>query len=152
MKAFFDTNVYLAGLISSGLCTNLINNLAHHGALEVVTSQRVLAELERHLLGKFKWSAVDTASALDLIKSGYGYVPASESPIGSPKPCPDPDDAWILADALAADCTHFVTGDKALLNMKSLAKPDRSHMDIVSPRQMTLYLATGFFLDIPTPL
>ncbi len=149
MKVFIDTNVYLAGLISSGLCSGLVSNLAHHGRFQSVTSERVLAELERHLSGKFKWQQQDVADALDLIRSGYGYA---EPALTSIQPCPDPDDAWILADAAAADYTHFVTGDKALLSMRQVAKQDRSFMDIISPRQMTLYLATGLFLDVPPSL
>ena len=149
MKVFIDTNVYLAGLISSGLCSGLISNLAHYSRFQSVTSERVLVELERHLSGKFKWQKQDVAGALDLIRSGYGYAEPSALPI---QPCPDPDDAWILADATAADCTHFVTGDKALLTMRQVAKQDRSFMDIISPRQMTLYLATGLFLDVPPSL
>ena len=120
--------------------------MAHHSSFQSVTSERVLTELERHLSGKFKWQKQDVAGALDLIRTGYGYAESATLPI---QPCPDPDDAWILADAAAADCSHFVTGDKALLTMRQVAKPDRSFMDIISPRQMTLYLATGLFLDVP---
>jgi putative PIN family toxin of toxin-antitoxin system len=150
VKFFIDTNVFLAGFISSWLCHGLIDNLAHHNRYKAVTSERVLAELERHLTGKFKWASNDVTNALSLIKDGFGYVEASSQPIQS---CPDPDDAWILADALGANCSHFVTGDKALLNMQHIRRTgvhtsDHPFLDIISPRQMTLFLATGQFLDI----
>jgi predicted nucleic acid-binding protein len=51
---------------------------------------------------------------------------------------PDPDDALLLAQALAAKCAHFVTNDKPLL---ALAAVDE--MQIVSPRQFAALLGVN---------
>jgi predicted nucleic acid-binding protein len=42
---------------------------------------------------------------------------------------PDPDDALLLAQALAAKCGHFVTNDKPLLALARIEE-----MRIVAPR------------------
>jgi predicted nucleic acid-binding protein len=48
---------------------------------------------------------------------------------------PDPDDAFIIAAALSADASLFVTGDKALLALESLGR-----MQIVDPRTIFMRL------------
>jgi uncharacterized protein len=54
-------------------------------------------------------------------------APASSNP--SPLPDRDPDDARILADAVAAEVQILVTGDKDLLEV-----PGESPIPILSPR------------------
>jgi predicted nucleic acid-binding protein len=63
-------------------------------------------------------------------------VPASSA--DPPDDISDPDDAPIVACALAAGAELFVTGDKALLAMQSVGA-----MSVVSPREMYERLIRG---------
>lgn len=124
MKLFFDTNVLVSALTTRGLCAELFAaGLSSH---EPVICRAVLHELERILADKFKLPAPVVAGYLALLQE---RAELAESQAAAPN-CPDPDDAPILACALAAQADLFVTGDKALLDMKTLEE-----MPIVSPRE-----------------
>ena len=52
MRFTLDTNVLLAAFATHGLCEALLETcLVGH---EIVTSDHILAELRRHLIGKFR--------------------------------------------------------------------------------------------------
>jgi predicted nucleic acid-binding protein len=59
-------------------------------------------------------------------------LPAAEAPAPD---IPDPDDAWIIAAALAAGADWFVTGDRPLLALGGVAD-----MPILDPRSAYMRL------------
>jgi len=129
MKLVLDTNVLIAALISRGVCADLLEHcvLRH----TVVSSEFIFAELQKHLLGKFKYSAEEVDSAVTLLRSQVEMV----TPIRlDSAACRDPDDDPILATALAGNAACLVTGDKDLLVMKEYRE-----IQMVSPRDFFEY-------------
>lgn len=125
MRVFLDTNVLASALATRGLCAELFEFvLAEH---VLVASPELLAELERILTAKFRIPAAVATGFTNLIAES-GEVMRESSPI--PAGIPDPDDAPLIAAALAGGAKCFVTGDKALLDLGAVA-----NMPILSPRQ-----------------
>ena len=147
MKAFLDTNVILSAVHSHGLCRDLLywpsenaekdNNpfsIPPKLVVEYVISDRVIAEMSRILVIKFKYPTVKTAALVSDIADLIPLVPAAETTV----PCPDKADGWILADAVGAACDYFITGDRIVLGLYSV-----QGMRIISPREMMDFLFTG---------
>ena len=131
MRIFVDTNVWLAGRFGRGLCADLLDTLVEE-SVEILLDERVHAEFLRVGHQKF---GVDkrTLDEADIFFQRYAKIlPSAKRPISG---VPDPDDAWIIAAALAADAQLFVTGDKALLALKRFEE-----MLIVDPRSTYLRL------------
>ena len=125
MRVFLDTNVLASALATRGLCADLFESvLAEH---DLLTSTAVLGELERILASKFRLPADLVRSYLELIDGAAERIVET---VELPRPVPDPDDAPILAAALAGQAGCFVTGDKALLELGEIAG-----LPILSPRQ-----------------
>jgi putative PIN family toxin of toxin-antitoxin system len=125
VRACLDTNVLASALATRVLCADLFESvLAEH---DLLTCAVVLVELERVLASKFRLPADLVRNYIELIDSAAeGIVDAVEPPMT----VPDPDDAPILAAALAGHAGCFVTGDKALLELGEIAG-----LPILSPRQ-----------------
>ena len=147
MKVFLDTNVLLSAVHSDGLCRELLywpSNTVEHDEnpfalppkikVKYVISDRVIAEMSRILVTKFKYPAVKTAALVSDIADLIPLVPAAETTV----PCPDKADGWILADAVEASCEYFVTGDRVVLSLYSV-----QGMRIISPRELMDFLFTG---------
>lgn len=138
MRIALDTNVLLAAFVARGLCADLLALLIQRqlaGTVHVFVSRQVLAEFRRHLKGKFNAAPGEIAAALAVLEtfeSGAAKAAIDDSAI------PDPDDAPILAAAVAFGAECFVTGDKALLGLGKVAD-----MSIVTARQMFEALAAG---------
>lgn len=130
MRVFADSNVWVSAFATRGLCADLIRNLlrAHQvGAVTLLTADAVVRETERILVDKFDASAADLVPVRTAMSAAF-VLPAGGAP---PDNIPDPDDAPIIAAALAGNVQWFITGDKALLALKLVAG-----MRMVPPREM----------------
>lgn len=133
MRLFLDTSVLASAFGTRGLCLDLVRLVLDEH--ELLVSAELLDELERVLREKFGVPGPDRAAAREvltdcsLVAAPEG-VPAFDSP--------DPTDVPLLAAVVSAGADFFVTGDKALLDMKSVKA-----MPIVSPRQMYERLIRG---------
>ena len=126
MKIFFDTNVLASALATRGLCADLFRLVVTEHQL--VTGEFNLSELRRGLLERFRATPAAARDAeLALRPSTIVPVPKRTLPIE----LRDPDDAWVLASAVAAGADVLVSGDKDLL-----AKARRAPIRIVDPRQL----------------
>ena len=147
MKVFLDTNVVLSAVHSDGLCRELLFWPADNAAekenpfaippqliIKYQISERVIAELSRILVNKFKYPVAKTAELISELAELIRLVPAAEFTV----PCPDETDGWILADAHLAGCEYFVTGDRIVLSLYSVQS-----MRIISPRELMDFLFTG---------
>lgn len=125
MRVFLDTNVLGSALATRGLCAELFEAvLAEH---DLLTSQIVLTELERILVGKFRLPAEIVRGYRELIQdSAECIMETTEIAIS----IPGPDEVPILAAAMAGQAGCFVSGDKALVELGEL-----DGMPILSPRQ-----------------
>ncbi len=124
MKVFFDTHVVLAAFATRGLCADLFAHvLLEH---ELLVGDTVIRELRSKLRLKLKLSkpAIDEIVAL-LRDQTVVATPKTHLGLG----ISDPDDEWIVAEAMAGDADVLVTGDAALQDLGSGAP-----LPIVSPR------------------
>lgn len=125
MKVFLDTNVWLSARFRPGLCAQLLDALLEAGLIPLL-DERVVEEFQRIAAGKLKVEAALLSRTMDFFHRYATVLPAATVPADN---VPDPDDAWIVAAALAAGADWFVTGDRALLNL-GFAKSTR----FISPR------------------
>ncbi len=126
MKVYPDTNVLLSGFFGGGLCKELLTRLIE-GGHTLLIGEPVAREFCRIATDKFRVKPADLSLALEVMRRQM-TVPAA---CANPFPSPDPDDAPILACAVAGGAEYFVTGDKALLDLGKI-----SNMVILSPRQL----------------
>lgn len=125
MKVYFDTNVLVSAFAARGLCTDLLRVvLAEH---ELLTGEVNLGEFRRVLRDRFKApdNLVTSAEAV-LRDQTIVAKPAAILPLK----VRDPDDAWVLASAVAGGAELLVTGDQDLLVLAAKAP-----LPIVSPRE-----------------
>ena len=132
MKVFLDTNVLASALTTRGLCAELFEVVLQ--SHELLISDPVLKELERILPNKLGQSQSITEEFISLLRS-EGILTTSDHPAPS---LPDPDDEPIVASALAGNAAVFVTGDKALLKLKTI-----DQLPIISPRELWERLSAG---------
>ncbi len=126
MRIFLDTNVLASGLMGHGLCHDLLDRiLIEH---TVLLGAPVYEELHRILTSKFRVPA-ELWRQLESGLRAFEHAPSVETPLNTP--LPDSDDIPILACALAAKADVFVTGDKALLDLRMVEE-----LPILSPRQV----------------
>lgn len=130
MKIFLDTNVLVSALTTRGLCAELFEVVLQ--SHELLISEPVLGELDRVLSGKLRQPRSVTEGFVALLRS-EAVLAAADPPFPS---LPDPDDAPIIASALAGGAEVFVTGDKALLNLREIGG-----MPILAPRGLWEVLA-----------
>ena len=124
MKIYIDTNVALAAFATRGLCADLFAHvLLEH---ELLVGETVIRELRSRLRVKLKLSrnAIDEIEAL-LRDQTVVKTPTRHLSLG----ISDPDDEWIVAEAMAGEADALVTGDAALQKLGT-----RAPLPIVSPR------------------
>ena len=120
MKVFFDTKVLVAAFATRGLCADLFA----HGLLErdLLIGETVIRELRSKLRLKLKLPkrTIDDIEALlrdqVVVKTTAKHLRLDIS---------DPDDEWIVAEAMAGDADMLVTGDRVLQELGKRA-PCRS--------------------------
>jgi len=132
VKVFLDTNVLASALTTRGLCAELFEVVLQ--SHELLISDPVLKELERILPDKLGQSESITKGFISLLRS-EGFLITNDHPVPS---LPHPDDEPIVASALAGGAMVFVTGDKALLKLRTIEQ-----LPIISPREFWERLSAG---------
>jgi uncharacterized protein len=126
LRVFLDTNVLASAFGTRGLCADVLRAvLASH---TLVVGEVVLRELRRALISKFKLPAGQVADVLAFLRT-HEVTPTPKAPAAGT--LRDPDDAWVLASAVAGRADVLVSGDGDLL-----AVGDRAPLPIVSPRTL----------------
>ena len=133
MKVFFDTNVLISAFAARGLCADLMRAvLAEH---ELQTGEVNLVELRRVLRDRFKASA-DQQDRVEALLRDQTIIPKTDEVLALE--VRDPDDAWVLASAVAGDSELLVTGNQYLLVLAAKAP-----LPIVTPREAWELLRAG---------
>lgn len=132
MRVVFDTNVIVAGLVSEGLCREVVEiHLPEHTP---ILSPTLWDELNEKLRDKFALTP-DDLPLLGLYRRYATWV--EPLPLAEPA-CRDPDDDWVLATAVAGQAEAIVTGDGDLLALGVFRG-----VAILSPRQFLERLAAS---------
>ena len=123
MRVVLDTNVFIAAVVSDGLCRDLVRvRVVLH---TIVTSEPLLRELRSTSRNEF---AVDP-DELPLLRQLRGGRDRRASRLDE-RVCRDKDDDVVLATAIAGKADVIVTGDDDLLVLKKFRG-----IRILSPRQ-----------------
>jgi putative PIN family toxin of toxin-antitoxin system len=132
VKVFLDTNVLASALTTRGLCAELFEVVLQ--SHELLISDPLLRELSRILPDKLGQTKSIAEGFISLLRTEGNLVTDDH-----PAPLlPDPDDEPIVASALAGGAKVFVTGDKALLKLKTIEE-----LPILSPRELWERLSAG---------
>jgi putative PIN family toxin of toxin-antitoxin system len=124
VKVVLDTNVLLAAFATRGLCEAVFETcLASH---EIILSDHILGELDRHLRGKFKAPPRQVEAILSFLRESATVVAPAKVPAGA---CRDRTNLAVLGTALTAEADCLVTGDRDLLALKTFRG-----IPILSPR------------------
>lgn len=125
MRLFLDTNVLASALGTRGLCLDLLRLVLDEH--ELVVSGALLDELDRVLRDKFRVPQPERTAA----RAVFAACTLANEPDPPPEiDCPDPSDVPLLGAALASGAALFVTGDKALVDLKVV-----QGMPVVPPRE-----------------
>ncbi|HLD74821.1 MAG TPA: putative toxin-antitoxin system toxin component, PIN family [Bdellovibrionota bacterium] len=127
MRVVLDTNIVVSGLFFKGIPDHIFE-LWYQRKFDLLISPDILNEYTR-VIGELnrKYPAVQVKPLLDLITLNAHVVEPGKGPIPS---CDDPDDEIFLATAMAGKAHYIVTGDKALLRVKTYPGGQ-----VISPKQ-----------------
>ncbi|MBL8979419.1 MAG: putative toxin-antitoxin system toxin component, PIN family [Gemmatimonadetes bacterium] len=132
MKVCLDTNVLVSAFATRGLASDVLRVvLAEH---ELLVPTVVLEEVERVLRDKFR-AAPPALSLARQVLASQTVVPRPATVLALP--IRDPDDAWVLASAVAGGADLLVTGDADLLTAAG-----QSPIPVLSPRAFWEQLRT----------
>jgi uncharacterized protein len=133
VRVCLDTNVLFAAFATRGLCADVLRAvLADH---ELVVGEVLLGELERALRAKLSLPEAQVAAVLAALVTPD---PVPRPPEPDALAVTDPDDAWVVATAMAGRADVLVTGDAALL-----AAAPGAPLPILSPRGFWTWLRGG---------
>jgi putative PIN family toxin of toxin-antitoxin system len=117
VKLVFDTNIYLAGLISEGLCLDLIRfSFDPKNGHTVYISPAIYIELYKKIGSKQEVSSSNNLDWLIYHLSRFAISVHTPEKINAVKR--DPDDNKLLECAVSAKADLIVTMDKDLLKLK----------------------------------
>ena len=125
MRVYLDTNVLVSAFATRGLSADLLELvLIEH---ELITGRSALREFEKALRVKIKLPAARCAEIVEFVAAEAMRIieEASQAQCKA-----DQDDRIVLGEALAGGAEAFVTGDAAVVALKSLGS-----MRILTPRQ-----------------
>ncbi len=125
MRVLLDSNVWLAILTADGQCRRIWRQA--RGVSQVFASPDILGEIEGKLRLKFGFHPRHAHLLATFVRRQTTSVTVKGLP---PKVCRDPDDDYILAAAVKANCAYLVTGDKDLLALENF-----EGVGIVTPRE-----------------
>ncbi len=132
MKVCLDTNVLVSAFATRGLASDVLRVvLAEH---ELLVPTVALEEVERVLRDKFR-AAPPALSLARQVLASQTVVPRPATVLALP--IRDPDDAWVLASAVAGGADLLVTGDADLLTAAG-----QRPIPVLSPRAFWEQLRT----------
>jgi putative PIN family toxin of toxin-antitoxin system len=118
VRVVLDTNIYVSGLLWTGLPHDLLS-VAETGRLVLVTTPAILEEVQE-VLARPKFAArmiTLTTSVDELMESLLGIVQIIQEPKVARVVRPDPDDDKFIACAVASRVRWIISGDDHLLSL-----------------------------------
>jgi putative PIN family toxin of toxin-antitoxin system len=117
LRVVLDTNVVVSGLAYPDSPPGRIVRAWRQGAIQLVLSRHILAEIARvlpRLRPRLTWSDADILDFLDLLALLADLVEPTDP---AEEDLRDVDDLPVLGTLLAAGADVLVTGDKDLLSL-----------------------------------
>jgi predicted nucleic acid-binding protein len=111
-RAFFDTGALFAAIWSEEDGGQTVLQLGEAGAVQIVVSRQVLAELERTLRAKAPHALATLAVLLDQLRVEVAPEPGREVLATCQSLVGHPGDAMILAAAIVSPVDYFITLDR----------------------------------------
>lgn len=115
MRIVFDSNVWIAALVTSGTSADVIQEALRLS--EVFISPYILQEVDRILARKLEATREERRRTREWLEAVCQVVDPPPRPHLA---CRDPEDLPILWLALAIHADLLVTGDRDLLDLKDL--------------------------------
>jgi uncharacterized protein len=116
VRIALDSSVLIAAHISrAGVCAELLEDLLLHH--ELVTSEFILEELRRKLLGKFSFPKGEADQVAAFLRRVAMVVVPTDLP---PHTCRDPVDIPVLGTAVSGQCALLISVDRDLLDMERI--------------------------------
>jgi uncharacterized protein len=125
VRVVLDTNVVVAAFAARGLCAEVFEVCITGHTL--VTSEIILAEINRNLLKKVKLPKQLLRDVIDYLQDTAEIV--EPDPIAS-SVCRDKNDLPVIGTATKGKASCIVTGDADLLSLK-----EYQGIDIITPRE-----------------
>ncbi len=121
MKIVLDTNIFISGIITPNNNVGKIIKEWKNNSLEVVTSSELLEEIKKVLrypkiIKRTCWSDQKIEEFTEYLYFFTTVVDISDISYNFDK---DPNDNHVIATYIKGKCDHLITGDKALLSLKS---------------------------------
>lgn len=133
MRVCLDTNVLFAAFATRGLCADVLRTVLEDH--ELVVGEVHFDELERALRSKLALPDAQIAAVRAALSTPD---PVARPLLPDALTVSDPDDAWVVATAVAGRADMLVTGDAALL-----AAAPGAPLPILSPRGFWTWLRDG---------
>lgn len=116
-KVVLDTNILISALLFTGISSEIIDHL-ENGGFSILITKEILEEYIR-VLAYPKFALLEEEIKRIVNESILPYSKTTRS-IRLPKPvCDDPDDDKFLSCAKSANADVIVSGDEALLSLKT---------------------------------
>jgi putative PIN family toxin of toxin-antitoxin system len=114
VRIALDSSVLIAAHISlAGVSAEMMTDvLMHH---QLVTSEFILAELQRKLVEKFNFPGREAAQVVEFLRREALIVEPAELPSDA---CRDPTDIPVLGTAVAGECALLISVDRDLLDLQ----------------------------------
>jgi putative PIN family toxin of toxin-antitoxin system len=133
VRVFLDTNVLVSAFASRGICADVLELvLLEH---DLIIGQNVLREVRKALRHKVKLPPARASEVVDFVAGEAAVVIEGAQPVDAKA---DADDALVLGEARSGQAEMFVTGDAALLKLKTV-----EGLKVISPRQFWEALRAG---------
>ena len=115
MKLMFDTNVFVAAVLSSGACDEILDQAIHDH--ELYTSAFVREEIKKVFRKKNFYPIAKPVD--DLLEFIDQFFTLGRTASDVESVCRDPNDDQLLADAVLNRIDVLITGDKDILALKN---------------------------------
>lgn len=125
MRVVLDANVLIAAFGFGGVCRAVVDVCLD--AHEIILSEHLLGEVDRHLRDKFGHSPSQARERVEFLRLASTIVAPLDLPADT---CRDADDLPVLGTLLAGEAECLVTGDRDLLDLEEFRG-----RRILTPRQ-----------------
>lgn len=130
MIVVFDTNVYIAAVITEGVCSKLLHR-ARMAEFTLVICPFILDEVRRIFSKKLRLSTNEVNETIAILSEAIAETVEHQLKVRGV--CRDADDDNVLACAMAAKASYLVTGDADLLEIGKY-----QGVEILTPRDFEL--------------